>query len=36
VRILEDGWTAVTVDGSISAHFEHTVVVRKGKAEIVT
>ncbi|MDD4203365.1 MAG: type I methionyl aminopeptidase [Candidatus Omnitrophica bacterium] len=36
VRILPDGWTAVTVDGSISAHFEHTVVIRKGKAEIVT
>lgn len=27
VRILEDGWTAVTVDGSLSAHFEHTVAV---------
>lgn len=27
VRILDDGWTAVTVDGSISAHFEHTVLV---------
>jgi methionyl aminopeptidase len=27
VRILEDGWTAVTVDRSLSAHFEHTVLV---------
>lgn len=27
VRILEDGWTAVTVDGKLSAHFEHTVAV---------
>lgn len=27
VRVLEDGWTAVTVDGSLSAHFEHTVAV---------
>jgi methionyl aminopeptidase len=27
VRTLEDGWTAVTVDGSLSAHFEHTVAV---------
>jgi methionyl aminopeptidase len=27
VRILEDGWTAVTVDGRLSAHFEHTVAV---------
>ncbi|CAO0820068.1 Methionine aminopeptidase [Desulfarculales bacterium] len=27
VRILQDGWTAVTVDGKLSAHFEHTVAV---------
>ncbi|MFQ5736813.1 MAG: type I methionyl aminopeptidase [Thermodesulfobacteriota bacterium] len=27
VRVLEDGWTAVTVDGSLSAHFEHTVAI---------
>jgi len=27
VKVLEDGWTAVTVDGSLSAHFEHTVAV---------
>ena len=27
VRTLDDGWTAVTVDGSLSAHFEHTVAV---------
>jgi methionyl aminopeptidase len=27
VRVLEDGWTAVTQDGSLSAHFEHTVAV---------
>jgi methionyl aminopeptidase len=25
VKILEDGWTAVTTDGSLAAHFEHTV-----------
>ncbi len=29
VKILEDGWTAVTVDGSLSAHFEHSVAVTK-------
>jgi methionyl aminopeptidase len=29
VRVLEDGWTAVTVDGSLSAHFEHSVAVSK-------
>jgi methionyl aminopeptidase len=27
VKVLKDGWTAVTVDGSLSAHFEHTVAV---------
>ena len=27
VRVLADGWTAVTRDGSLSAHFEHTVAV---------
>jgi methionyl aminopeptidase len=32
----EDGWTIRTADGSPSAHFEHTVVVREGGAEILT
>jgi len=27
VRILEDGWTAVTVDGKLSAHFEHSIAI---------
>ena len=31
-----DGWTIRTNDRKYSAHFEHTVVVRKGKAEILT
>jgi methionyl aminopeptidase len=31
-----DGWTVKTEDGKPSAHFEHTVVVRKDKAEILT
>jgi methionyl aminopeptidase len=31
-----DGWTIRTVDRKPSAHFEHTVVVRKGQAEILT
>ncbi|MGQ9804913.1 MAG: type I methionyl aminopeptidase [Chlorobiales bacterium] len=35
-KILSDTWTAVTADGKPAAHFEHTVVVRKGKAEILT
>lgn len=36
VKVLEDGWTAKTVDGSLSAHFEHTVLVKKSGAEILT
>ncbi|MBI3322339.1 MAG: type I methionyl aminopeptidase [Candidatus Omnitrophica bacterium] len=36
VRVLEDGWTAVTVDGSLSAHFEHTVAIGEGGPEILT
>lgn len=36
VRVLEDGWTAVTLDGSLSAHFEHTVAVAEGQAEVLT
>lgn len=36
VRILSDGWTAVTVDGKPSAHFEHTVAVTDDGPEILT
>lgn len=36
VKILSDGWTAPTRDGKKSAHFEHTVVVRKDGCEILT
>lgn len=36
VEILEDGWTAVTKDKSLSAHFEHTILIAKEKAEILT
>jgi methionyl aminopeptidase len=36
IRILEDGWTAVTVDGSLSAHFEHTVAVTDSGPEILS
>ncbi len=36
VRSLGDGWTVVTVDGSDSAHFEHTVLVTEDGAEILT
>lgn len=36
VKILKDGWTVVTRDGSLSAHFEHTVLITDGAAEIMT
>jgi methionyl aminopeptidase len=36
VKVLGDGWTAVTKDGSLSAHFEHTVVVTGGGCRILT
>jgi methionyl aminopeptidase len=36
VKILTDGWTAVTRDGSLSAHFEHTVAVTAGEPWILT
>ena len=36
VEVLSDGWTAVTRDRKLSAHFEHTVVVGRGMAEILT
>lgn len=36
VKVLQDGWTAVTVDGSMSAHFEHTVAVTKDGPLVLT
>jgi methionyl aminopeptidase len=36
VRVLKDGWTAVTVDGSYSAHFEHTVAITKDGPLVLT
>ena len=36
VKVLPDGWTAVTRDGNLSAHFEHTVVVTDEGCEILT
>jgi methionyl aminopeptidase len=36
VKILKDGWTVVTQDGSLSAHFEHTVLITEGEPEILT
>jgi len=36
VEILDDGWTVVTVDGKRAAHFEHTILVKKDGAEVLT
>ena len=36
VKILNDGWTVVTQDGSLSAHFEHTVLITEGEPEVLT
>jgi methionyl aminopeptidase len=36
VRILDDGWTAVTRDGSLAAHFEHTIAVMDSGPEVLT
>ncbi|MCB0401621.1 MAG: type I methionyl aminopeptidase [Flavobacteriales bacterium] len=36
VKQLDDGWTIVTTDGKPSAHFEHDVAIRKGKAEVLS
>lgn len=36
VEILEDGWSAVTADRKLSAHFEHTIVIAQGGPRILT
>ena len=36
VKVLGDGWTAVAADGSMSAHFEHTVAVTASGARVLT
>jgi methionyl aminopeptidase len=35
-RVLDDNWTVVTLDGQLSAHFEHTVAVTRGEPEVLT
>ncbi|HBQ61387.1 MAG TPA: type I methionyl aminopeptidase, partial [Balneolaceae bacterium] len=35
-KTLNDGWTVKTADGSLAAHFEHDIVVREGKPEILS
>lgn len=34
--LLDDGWTVVTKDGSLSAQFEHTILVTRSGCEILT
>ena len=36
VDVLDDGWTAVTLDGRLSAHWEHTILVVEGGHEVLT
>ena len=36
VSQLDDGWTVVTQDGKPSAHFEHTIAIRAGQAEVLS
>ena len=35
-KLLDDQWTVVTADGSLSSHFEHTIAITDGEAEILT
>jgi len=35
-RVLADEWTVVTADGSLAAHFEHTVAVTENGPEVLT
>jgi hypothetical protein len=35
-RVLDDDWTVVTADGSLSAQFEHTLLVTPGGCEVLT
>ncbi|MBI3634824.1 MAG: type I methionyl aminopeptidase [Candidatus Rokubacteria bacterium] len=36
VKVLDDGWTAVTKDGSLAAHFEHTIAVTEQGPDVLT
>jgi len=36
VEVLEDDWTVVTTDGSISAHYEHTIAILEDRVEVLT
>jgi methionyl aminopeptidase len=36
IRTLEDGWTVITEDKKLSCHFEHTILIQEGEAEVLT
>lgn len=36
IRVLKDGWTVVTRDGALSAHYENTILITEGEAEVLT
>ena len=35
-KLLDDGWTVAALDGKLTAHFEHTIAITDGEAEILT
>ena len=36
VKVIDNGWTVVTADGSLSAHYENTILITDGEPEILT
>ena len=36
IEVLDDGWTVVTADGKLSAHYENTILITKDGAEVLT
>ena len=36
VKVLNDGWTVITADGSLSAHYEHSVAITDGEPILLT
>ncbi len=36
IRVLKDGWTVKTADGSLSAHYENSILITEGEAEVLT
>ena len=36
IYVLKDGWTVKTKDGSLSAHYENSILITEGEAEVLT